>query len=309
MREAFAFTDRERNGTLVLLFLIVGLLVFMSVQERFVSLPPEDFSQFDRFVASVKEAETRDSVFAEQEKNSSPFPDVAQEAGTHSVYHSKELFNFDPNHLPEDDWVRLGLSPAQARSVKNFEAKGGSFRTKEDVKKLFVISAERYRELEPYIVLPEKLSDEEMQQSTVASAQKKPVKIPVIVELNTADSADLVALKGIGPAFAKRILEYRERLGGYSSKEQLHEVFGIDSAHFESIKDLVKADPSYIRKISINGASAAEFKKLPYISWNVANGLVNYRKAHGLFKSVEEVRGCALVTPELYSKISPYLGM
>ena len=305
LRALFSFTDSERNGVIVLLIVIIILSLFISLQKIFITLPKEDFTAFDAFIAQLKEK--KDSAFvtneAETQHPKPAAPDLYEEAGQHSVYHARELFNFDPNGLPVDDWVRLGLSPAQARAVKNFEAKGGKFESKEDVKKLFVISAERYHELEPYIVLPEKKIKQEMTSSPVS----RPPSLPAIVELNTADSSLLTSINGIGPVFANRILTYRERLGGFYSKEQLLEVFGMDAEKFAGIKDHVKADSTYIRKININTAQVSDLKKLPYFSPAAANALVNYRKAHGNFKSVEGIRACALITGELYRKIAPYL--
>ncbi|MEO5644892.1 MAG: helix-hairpin-helix domain-containing protein [Bacteroidia bacterium] len=310
IRELFSFTASERNGTAVLLVLIMMLSVFISLQGKFVTLPQEDFTSFDAFLATVEENDSADFNHSNSKftnHNSEPrAPNPSEEAGQKSVYHTKELFNFNPNGLAVDDWVRLGLSPAQARSVKKFETKGGKFTTKEDVRKLFVISEERYQELEPFIVLPER-ENFKLANNPKPGTQNPP--IPSIVELNTADSFLLVSVKGIGPSFAKRILDYRERLGGFYAVIQLKEVFGIDEEKYGVIKDFVKADSSYIRKININAAQAPDFKKLPYISWPVANGLVNYRKSHGNFKSVAGIKSCALITEELYNKIVPYLSI
>jgi competence protein ComEA len=312
LRELFSFTDSERNGTIVLLILILMISVFISLQGKFISLPKENFAAFDAFVASVDEKRNADSfAYAEKYSNENSygekkntFPEVADEAGQHSVFHTKELFNFNPNGLPVDDWVRLGLSPAQARSVKNFETKGGKFQTKEDVKKLFVISAERYNELEPFIVLPEKPNKESAQNS---KPETRNPPTPSIIELNTADSLQLITVNGIGPVFAHRILSYRDRLGGFYSKDQLMEVFGIDAEKFAGVKDLVKADSSYIRKTNINIANVSDLRKLPYLSPNTAAALVNYRKSHGNYKSVAGIRSCALITDDLYRKLAPYL--
>ena len=300
LQELFSFTGRERNGTLVLLVLVLLLGGFIAVQENFVSLPDSDFSRFDQFIAALNAERKNDSLAEEQESGASAFPTVAEEAGRRSIYHAKKLFVFNPNDLPEDDWVRLGLSPAQARAVKNFEAKGGKFETKEDVKKLFVISAERYNELEPFIALPEKISRPPAPTSPLTQP-------PAIIELNTADSTDLVSVDGIGPVFAKRILAYRERLGGFHSTGQLREVFGIDEERFEKISAFVKTDSTYIRKINVNTAGVSDLKKHPYISPNVAQGLVNYRKQHGTFRNVTDIRSCVLVSADLYRKIAPYL--
>jgi competence ComEA-like helix-hairpin-helix protein len=316
LRELFSFTDSERNGVIVLLIVIIILSLFISMEKMFITLPKEDFTAFDKFIAQLKEDSitTRNTDSLSYSPNSpegtrrvsfrDQTPNLYEEAGQHSVYHSRELFNFNPNGLSVDDWVRLGLSPAQARSVKNFEAKGGKFECKEDVKKLFVISAERYNELEPYIVLPEKKINHAMESSPPVP---RPTPLPAIIELNTADSTLLVSINGIGPSFAKRILIYREKLGGFYSIDQLKEVFGIDEEKFNAIKNSVKADPAYIRKININTSSAIELKRLPYLTWTAADALVNYRKAHGNFKSVEEIKSCALITDEVYRKIAPYL--
>ncbi len=309
IRELFSFTASERNGTIVLLIIIILLSIFISLQGKFISLPKENFTEFDAFLASIpsKNDSLQNKFKYNPQTINSELPTNSEQAGEHSVYHTKELFNFNPNELPIDDWVRLGLSPAQARSIKKFEEKGGKFESKEDVKKLFVISAERYQELEPFIVLPEKKMEAQSSDNSKSTIANR--KAPSIVELNTADSSLLVSVNGIGPAFAKRILEYRERLGGFCKIEQLKEVFGIDSTKFVSLKDFVKVDPSYVRKININSAQPSDFKKLPYISWPVANALVNYRKAHGNYGSVAAIKGCALITEELYNKIASYLSI
>ncbi len=314
LRELFSFTASERNGTIVLLILIMMLSVFISLQGKFISLPKEDFTQFDAFLAMVDEKQSADSIaYADKYANSNSseekkdkFPSTSEEAGQHSVFHSKELFNFNPNGLPVDDWVRLGLSPAQARSVKNFETKGGSFKTKEDVKKLFVISEERYRELEPFIVLPEQSNQNSQTRNTPDRDGTRNQPIPSIVELNTADSSLLTTVKGIGPVFAKRIVAYRDRLGGFHSKDQLLEVFGMDAEKYAQVKELVKTDSTYIRKININTVEISELKKFPYLTPTVAAALVNYRKSHGNYKSVGGIRSCALITEALYKKVAPY---
>lgn len=312
LRELFSFTASERNGVIVLLMLIMMTGVFISLQAKFVSLPKEDFAAFDAFLSSVEEKISTDSAaYAEQNEKRNNFPSPSEEAGQHSVFHTKELFNFNPNGLPVDDWVRLGLSPAQARAVKNFETKGGSFKTKDDVKKLFVISAERYRELEPFIVLPESKPGEQLANSQPGTqnpkARTQSPPIPSIIELNTADSSLLLTVKGIGPAFAHRIILYRDLLGGFHSTDQLMEVFGMDAEKYAGIKEHVKADSSYIRKININTVDISTLKKFPYLKPNVAAALVNYRTSHGNYKSVAGIRSCALITEELYKKIAPYL--
>lgn len=303
VRDYFIFTDRERNGTIVLLVLIVLMSGYIFLQKEIFAPPSQDFSQFDQLIASLGKLPEKDSAKEETENSRADIPAVAEEAGQHSVFQQKQLFVFNPNGLAVNDWVRLGLSPAQAKSIKNYEAKGGKFETKADVKKLFVISAERYAELEPFIALPEAGTN-------ATNANSKPAARTTerrIIELNTADSSDLVSINGIGPTFAKRILAYRERLGGFRTVDQLTEVFGMDEEHYEQVKGNVKADSTYIRKINVNDATVSDLKKHPYIGPGVAQALVSYRKQHGLFHSVAEIQKCNLVNADLYRKIAGYL--
>lgn len=130
---------------------------------------------------------------------------------------------------------------------------------------------------------------------------------PAKVELNTADSIQLLALRGIGPAFAHRILAYRNLLGGYIRKEQLLEVYGFDNEKLGLVAGVVLVDSSLVRKININTAGMPELKKHPYIRYNLARAILSYRKQHGPFGTVGAIRGIDLLNDEVYSKLAPYL--
>lgn len=293
-KELFSFTKQERNGIGVFCALLVGAIAYLILQPVLfqpASVPTEIPSAYYEQLNKPVETEAV-KVFAEKTE-----VEVAFMAGQRSLYQQNELFLFNPNGLAESDWVRLGLSPKQAKSVKNFEAKGGTFRDKEDVKKLYVISPEKYNELEKYIVIP--------RDSTNSFVKKEKVKI--VMELNTADTSELVKVNGIGPAFAKRIVDYRFRLGGFYSKDQLLEVYGIDQAKYTEIESSFTCDPTYVTKLSVNTATVSDLKKHPYFTPTVANALVNYRKQHGNFKQLSDIMQCKLITQDLYDKLSPYL--
>jgi competence ComEA-like helix-hairpin-helix protein len=293
-KQLLTFTKQERNGIAVLCVLLAGALAYFFLQPvlfQAATVPTEIPAGYYEQLNAPKNTE---GVRVEKEKHE---VDVAFMAGQRSLYQQNELFLFNPNGLAESDWIRLGLSPAQARSVKNFEAKGGSFRTKEDVKKLYVISPQKYKELESYIVIPQR-SD---------STFVKKEKAPLVIELNTADTSMLVKVNGIGSAFAQRIVAYRAMLGGFHSKEQLLEVYGMDQEKYAQIEPSLTCNPTYVTKINVNTAQVADLKKHPYFTPNTASALVNYRKQHGSFRQLQDIMQCKVITPELFEKLSPYL--
>lgn len=127
------------------------------------------------------------------------------------------------------------------------------------------------------------------------------------VELNTADSAQLTLVHGIGPSFAMRIIRYRYRLGGYYNKEQLKEVYGIDADKYNEIKDQLTINGSAITKININTISFASLRQLPYLDYKQASALIEYRNQHGKYASMDDIKNVAIITPEIITKIEPYI--
>ena len=218
-----------------------------------------------------------------------------------------KLFPFNPNQLPDSSWQKLGLKLWQIKTIKNYESKGGTFKTKEDVRKMNSIPDSQYVLLEPYILIPETEMKPVWKKKEWEPGESRFKKKNVIVELNTTDSLALLELKGIGPWFAFKILNYRKRLGGFMSKEQLYEIKGIDSVLFEKISPQIMIDIFEVNKINVNTAKMEELKSHPYIGWDLSRMIINYRIQHGSYNSLFEIKNLPLVDDELYSKLAPYL--
>lgn len=204
---------------------------------------------------------------------------------------SNALFRFDPNTASTGDWQRLGITAKQAAIIKNYTAKGGRFRKAEDLQKIYGLTKVDYARLAPFIIIPEENN----------------AKANVVVELNTADSSKLTSIDGIGGAFAKRIIYYRERLGGFIAKEQLKEVFGIDELKYNEIKGQVKVDAGRIRKININTITFDKLRLMPYLNYKQVNAIIEYRKQHGDYASIDDVKNIAIIDADILRKIEPYL--
>ena len=128
-----------------------------------------------------------------------------------------------------------------------------------------------------------------------------------IVELNGADSLELMRLRGIGPVYAKRIIRYRELLGGYNDKEQLMEVWGMDKNRYEMIKEHLRVNRDSIHKININIVTFKKLMKHPYIGYDIARGIVEARKNHGEIINIEDIMRMKGMTDSIYSKLMPYV--
>ena len=219
-----------------------------------------------------------------------------------SVKDEVTLFQFNPNNLPESKWKMLGLKDWQIRIIYNYESKGGQFRTKEDVGKMYGIKPELYEKWKPYIVIPDGKTAFD---KTKKSNYKKSLKEKI--ELNSADSVLLVTVRGIGPIYAQRIVNKRDKLGGFLQLEQLKEVYGITDENYSKIATQLSLDTAKRTKININECSWGRLVSHPYISKNVANAIINYRKQHGYYSAVADIKRSDLVNEELYLKIAPYL--
>ena len=199
------------------------------------------------------------------------------------------MFRFDPNNLPTEKWKQLGLGDEQAAIIKHYQDKGGHFYKKEDLQKIYSITPEDYKRLEPFIALP------------------GGKKAGGIIELNSADSIKLTELPGIGASFAKRIINYRQRLGGFYKKDQLKEVFGMDQEKFESIRNQVTVNPKKVTKIHINKVDFDGLSHFPYLSFKQMNAIIQYRDQHGDYETIDDLHNIAILDNVILRKIEPYL--
>lgn len=192
-----------------------------------------------------------------------------------------ESFDFNPNTVSVENLQRLGFSPKQAAAIDNYRKKGGRFKRKSDFAKSFVVSDSIYRRLEPYIVIP-------------------------LLDLNLADSAAFDSLPGIGGYFASKMVAYRSRLGGYSCKEQLMDIYHFDREKFDNLEDLVTVNPKYVKPYPLWTLPADSLSRHPYIaSMAVAKGIVMYREHNPKSKwTVSGLAEAGVITSEQQHSIS-----
>lgn len=298
VKNYFSITKKEWNGMLVLAALMIIVLIAPDLYRLFVVRESVDFSRIKEAQQILNEAKVEQRVGY----NKDDYDYNKHNASFSSKKSAPVYFSFNPNNLPEAQWQKLGLSERQIKVIKNYEAKGGKFYKKEDLQKIYSVTPADYSRLESYISIPER-SFANAYQTDLKKYIAKPM---VVVEINHADSAQLTAIKGIGPAFANRILKYRNRLGGFYRKTQLMEVYGLDSAKYEEIEKQVEVDAGGINKININTCSFDDLKRNPYLSFKQMNAIIQYRKQHGNYKSNNDLKNVAIISDEVIRKIEPY---
>ncbi len=264
----------------VLVVLIVLVLAAPYLYRLFRKEPVISFKDFDKAVAQLSKA--------------SPQSFSKSNTGSDEKIAHPVMFPFDPNNLTVQQWQQLGLSERQANVIKHYQAKGGKFYRKEDVKKMYAVTDSDYKRLEPYINIPEE-------------ARIIKAKPGEVIELNNADSARLTQLKGIGPAFATRIVRYRGRLGGFYRKEQLKEIYGIDSVKYAGLVNQVSVNPGAVKKISVNTVSFDQLRLFPYLTYNQVNAIIQYRTQHGNYTAVGDLKNIVLLDSQTLRKIEPYI--
>lgn len=129
----------------------------------------------------------------------------------------------------------------------------------------------------------------------------------IIIELNSADTFELQRLRGIGSSFAKRIVKYREHLGGFCEKSQLLEVFGMDTVRYHGVMANLTVNRDSIHKINLNNVTFKDLMKHPYFPFGITKSIILYRKDHKAFKNIEELKNIPGVNDSIYRKIKVYV--
>ena len=228
---------------------------------------------------------------------------------------SVERFAFDPNTADSTQLRRLGLQNWQIRNIYKFRAAGGIYRKPLDFARLYGLTVKEYRELEPYIrISPDYLPAATLVKDASApvSAARDTTKVhhyPAKISesshviLNTADTAELMKVPGIGLYFARKIVAYGRRLGGYVSVSQLDEIedFPVESKRFFVVEG---AAP---QRLNVNKLSLNELKRHPYINFFMARTITDYRRLHGALHSLDDLRLTRDFPPEVIARLEPYV--
>lgn len=312
------YNKKERVGLILLAVLLVGSLVIWQILDK--KTRPDA-------LAAVVQAE--DSLW--QEFQESTFHIGESDAGARSNSESyssgssytsrwktdEELQSigyqpkpFDPNTASIEEMIRSGVPIGSAKRIIAYRNKGGNFYKKEKLEN-FGFTEEEYAKVLPYISIKERNNayprsyQQYKKEPRESSYRREPE--PEHVALNSTNAEELMRFKGIGPGYSRRILEYRDKLGGFIAKEQLKEVYGLPDSTYQHIIDRVSADPNQVRRIDVNSATEEELAAHPYIGKFMAKNIVKLRQDLGSFKNISDLRQVPLINEQKYRKIVPYI--
>ncbi|MCF2488317.1 helix-hairpin-helix domain-containing protein [Dyadobacter sp. CY347] len=314
LQSYFGISKKEARGALVLMVLCLLLLWLPFFFRRYLlpNLPIEERPVNIRML---------DSLAAELEKanqsKTRKFKPFAKKTFPKKPARPVRLFDFDPNSASVDQLETLGIPAFIANRIDKFRSKGGKFRKKNDLLNIYDFPSELFHKLEKHIVF----ASPETSEKSVGKMEKnigkdkpphpafsKPAKsVLTAFDINTADTTELVKLRGIGSKLSIRILKFRDALGGFHSTDQYAEIFGLDSLALGELYRYGKIN-SAVKKINLNSVNVEDLGKHPYFkNKQITSTIINYRNQHGPFRTMDELRKVRVVNDAMIKKIEPYL--
>jgi competence protein ComEA len=307
----FSFTKKERTGIVALMILILVILVLPFFFSFFISQKKYDHTQFEKEidVLQIISADSGDTKnYYSKKDDEDNYQDYNEPS--YKKYDKPaegELFYFDPNTLDEAGWKKLGVRDKPIQTIQKYLSKGGKFKTPEDISKIWGLSPELIERITPYVKIAQ-ASEPANKQYTPSTYEKKEYKKDIgLIDVNLADTTAFIGLPGIGNKLANRIIAFRNKLGGFYKTDQVGETFLLPDSTFQKIRSRLVLSNSTVKQININTATIDELKAHPYIRYYIGNAIIQYRTQHGKFSSIEDIKKIALVTDDIFNKVSPYL--
>lgn len=308
-QDYLSFTRKERTG---IICVVIMMILFPFIPALIKGLSRDeiiDHQAFQKEIALLRMQET-DSSKAFGNRHYTGYKHDYQATGNGYYNTNKgELFYFDPNNTSVEDWKKLGIREKTANTIHNYISKGGHFYKPDDISKIWGLHEDEVKRLLPYVRIGEKPSPGYSRYPDPGDNKiySKHTYNIVPCDVNSSDTAAFIALPGIGSKLAARIVAFREKLGGFYKIEQVAETYGLPDSTFQKIKSRLVIGSRDVKKLDINKATVDELKTHPYIRYQLANAIVQYRTQHGNFASLEDIKKILLVTDDMYGKIAPYI--
>lgn len=285
------FSLGQRIAIAILLLLIACAIVADLCMERWA---PQPTSFVDEAYRNEVQAFEKSLTAVAPQTPQTPQPKQSTATHTPRAEQQVELFAFDPNTVDSAQMLRLGIKPRIASNIIKYRNKGGRFTSADDFGKIYGISTEQLEQLRPYI--------------TIAPQTPPMAEAPSIYSSIDINNADTTALKAIvSPSLAKRIVGYRNLLGGFANVAQLSEIKGITPKQLSTLEQYITIDTTRINAINVNTASIDRLKRHPYINFYQARDIIELRKAKRQLKHIDELKHLDSFSTTDLERLTPYL--
>ena len=299
IRKYFGISLREVHGIIVLIIIMIIILLSPLIYNNFM------YNRYSNYkIDSLK----LDSLIDIYEKNLKHTRSEKQQVT--AILDS--LFSFNPNTVSFEQMILLGFDSIIARRISKYRNNKGQFIIKKDLLKIYDFPKDLYKDIVDYILLPEMIPEKQQalpHTATMVKSIKTDNKIiHKRIDINVADTNQLIQLNGIGRILSKRIIKYRDLLGGYSNIDQLDDVYGLKGKSLEILKSAVYIDSLFTpKKIEINFSVWEEMVKHPYINSQLANDLLNLRSNKGYLNTIDQLRDIPYLNDSILRRIEPYI--
>ena len=293
IKDYFLFSKKERISIIILLILIVVILILpflFSYQTTHISIN----NVLQQNIIALQQ--NSDSL---QQNNTSQFNQPINPTT------NSRLFYFNPNTINLDTWKKLGISEKTATTILKYVNKGGKFRKPEDLRKIWGLKKIDADRLVPYVQIMN--VNNTLQPNKDNSFKEVAQKNTLSIDINTATVFDFKKLTALGYSLPYKIINFRDKLGGFISIQQVKETYDLTDSIFNVILPFLQLQTTTIKQLNINTAEEYELNKHPYIDKRLSKAIVTYRMQHGLYKSVQEIKNIAFVTQPVFDKILPYV--
>ncbi len=292
LKDYFTFSKKERIAVFILLLLIgiaIALPYFFSKEKPF----PKENATLTSVMNTINANQLQnDSVNAVQ---------LSQPIADNTLPEQKNnLFFFDPNMIDADGWKKLGVREKTIRTILNYRSKGGKFIVATDIRKIWGLKKEEADRLIPFIQIQNNIAVKQYNKTYPALKNSEPL------EINTATPQQLRQFLA-DASLAYRIVNYRNKLGGFIGLTQIKETYGITDSLYQTIQNHLTINTSAINKININQATEYQLAAHPYIKTSIAKAIIIYRNQYGNYQAVDDLKKIVFIGDDVFQKIYPYL--
>jgi DNA uptake protein ComE-like DNA-binding protein len=273
--EVLGMSYSEANGFMILA--IICLLIYGYREFRSFTDESEFQNQHDKIVAERILKKIQQSMVRED---------------------TVSYFKFDPNILSFDSLILLGIDKKTASTIVKYRERGGVFKSSDDLLKIYGIDTGVAKRLAQFVDI-QRIEREKRR----FDRRKEKIKF----DINRADEARLISVYGIGPVLARRIISYKNLLGGFVETDQLNEVWGLDSSVCENLKkEIFIAGDFQPEKIELNKMNFSDLLRHPYLSKSMVRSILAHREKEGKIPNSKKLIEIGIDSAKLY-RIKPYL--